>query len=152
MRIYLARHGLAKSKSEDPEQGLSDIGRKDVARVADMLEQTGASVDHLYHSGKARARQTAEILAQSVLWEPELKTAGDLNPMDPVEQWVEKIESFEKDTMLVGHLPFMSKLFSRLVTGSENLDLVQFAPGTVACLERLEKGSWTVVAVTVPQF
>jgi len=152
MRIYLARHGLAKSKSEDPEQGLSDTGRKDVARVADILEQTGASVDHLYHSGKARARQTAEILAQSVLWEPELKTASDLNPMDPVAPWVDKIKSFEKDTMLVGHMPFVGKLFSRLVAGSEDLDLVQFTPGTIACLERIEDGGWMVVSVTIPQF
>jgi phosphohistidine phosphatase len=152
MRIYLVRHGLTKPSSEDPEQGLSDIGRKDVARVSDILEQTGASVDHLYHSGKPRARQTAEILAQSVLWEPQLKTANDLNPMDPVEPWAERIEELEEDTMLVGHLPFMSKLVSRLVTGSEDLDLVQFTPGTVVCLERTEKSGWIVISVTVPQF
>ena len=152
MRIYLARHGLAGSKTEDPEQGLNDTGRKDVSRVADILEQTGAAVDHLYHSGKARARQTAEILAQSVLWEPELKTANDLGPMDPVEPWVDKIESFEEDTMLVGHLPFLSKLASRLVTGSENRELIQFVPGAVACLERTEEGGWIVVSTIIPQF
>jgi phosphohistidine phosphatase len=152
VRIYLVRHGLALSKSEDPEKGLSDTGRKDVARVSDILEQTGAGVDHLYHSGKARARQTAEILAQSVLWDPQLETAGDLNPTDPVEPWIGKIEALDKDTMLVGHMPFMGKLASRLVTGSEDAELIQFTPGTVACLERTEKGGWVILSVTIPQF
>jgi phosphohistidine phosphatase len=152
MRIYLARHGDTKSKQEDPDRSLSETGRKDVSRVADILEQTGAGVDLLYHSGKTRARQTAEILAQSVLWEPELKMAPDLGPLDPVGPWVEKIAALEKDTMLVGHLPFLGKLASRLITGSEDAGVIRFTAGAVACLERTEDGGWTVLAVTVPQF
>ena len=152
MRIYLARHGLAKSVTEDQDRSLSDTGRKDVARVADILEQTGAGVDHMYHSGIPRARQTAEILAQSVLWESQLHTSTELDPSSSVEPWVKKIEEFEKDTMLVGHLPFMGKLASRLVTGAEDADVIHFSPGTVACLELGPDGRWTIVAVVIPQF
>lgn len=152
MRVYLVRHGEAKPKTEDPERGLSERGRKDAARVADILEQTGAGVDHLYHSGKARARQTAEILAQSVLWDPQLKTADDLGPNDPVQPWVDRLASAEADTMLVGHMPFMGRLASRLVTGAEDRDLVRFTAGAVACIERTDSGGWVLVAVTIPQF
>ena len=85
MRIYLARHGDALSKQQNPERPLSEKGRKQVSHVADVLKQIGASVDRMVHSGKPRALQTAEILAQSVMREPELESAGDMNPMDPVE-------------------------------------------------------------------
>jgi len=50
-----------------------------------------------------------------------------------------------EDTIIAGHLPFMSKLASRLVTGNEDETVVHFKPGSVACLERGENGDgWTV--------
>lgn len=33
-RLYLLRHGEAKSKDEDPERGLTDARRADVTRMA----------------------------------------------------------------------------------------------------------------------
>ena len=52
--------------------------------------------------------------------------------------------------MLVGHLPFLSKLASRLVTGSEDTAVVSFRAGTAVCLERSEEGQWQVAAVVPP--
>jgi len=150
MRIYLARHGDALSKQEDPDRPLSEKGRKQVAHVADLLEQTGASVDRMVHSGKPRALQTAEILAQSVMWDAELEAAGDMDPMDPVEPWVARLSKLDEDTMLVGHLPFLAKLVSRLVAGVEDARLVSFAAGTVVCLEQSEDGGWQIAAVVPP--
>ncbi len=50
-----------------------------------------------------------------------------------------------EDTILVGHLPLMSKLTSRLVAGDEEETVVHFKPGAVACLERGKNGGgWTV--------
>jgi phosphohistidine phosphatase SixA len=46
--------------------------------------------------------------------------------------------------MVVGHLPLLGKLVSRLVTGSKEPALVTFVPGAVVCLERSESGSWAV--------
>lgn len=150
MRIYLARHGHALSTKEDPNRSLSDTGRKEVSHVADVLEQVGAGVDRLIHSGKPRATQTAEILAQSVMWEVEMETAADMNPSDPVEPWVDKIEEMTEDTMLVGHLPFLSRLASRLVTGSEDPEVARFYSGSVVCLEQSEEGKWAVVTMIRP--
>jgi phosphohistidine phosphatase len=150
MRLYLARHGDALSKDQDPERPLSETGRKQVAHVADVLEQIGAGVDRVVHSGKPRAQQSAEILAQSVMWEPELESIADMNPGDPVEPWVERVASLDTDTMLVGHLPFLAKLASRLVTGNEDAGVVSFPAGTVVCLERSADGDWQVAAVVPP--
>ncbi len=55
------------------------------------------------------------------------------------------IDGWTEDTIIVGHLPFMSTLASRLVTGDEDETVVHFKPGSVACIERGENGDgWTV--------
>jgi phosphohistidine phosphatase len=150
MRLYLTRHGDALPKEQDPNRPLSEAGRKQVSHVGDLLEQIGAGVDRMIHSGKPRALQTAEILAQSVMWEPELESADDMNPNDPVEPWVDRLSDLAADTMLVGHLPFLAKLVSRLVTGAEGTALVSFRSGAVVCLERSEEGIWQIAAVVPP--
>jgi phosphohistidine phosphatase len=147
MRVYLARHGEALSVQQDPDRSLSDNGRKQVSHVADILEQIGASVGSTIHSGKPRALQTAEILAQTVMREAELEAASDMNPTDPVEPWVERLATLERDTMLVGHLPFLSNLATRLVTGGDTIPVVSFPAGTVVCLERSNSGRWHIAAV-----
>jgi len=45
--------------------------------------------------------------------------------------------------MVVSHLPLVGKLVARLVTGSEDRNIVHFQPGTVACLQRVGEG-WTI--------
>ena len=42
-----------------------------------------------------------------------------------------------RDLMLVGHLPFMNDLASRLVCGDASADAFVFTPGTAVCLERV---------------
>ena len=66
MRLYLVQHGEALPKQVDPERPLSERGRSDVARVADFLKGAGIRVTRVAHSGKTRARQTAELLASFV--------------------------------------------------------------------------------------
>ena len=46
--------------------------------------------------------------------------------------------------MLVGHLPFMAKLVSMLVTGKEQPIIVNYQPGTVVCVARDDEGCWQV--------
>jgi len=150
MRIYLARHGEALTAQRDPERSLSENGRKQVSCVADILEQIGASVDCMIHSGKTRALQTAEILAQSVMRKVELEASSELNPTDPVEPWVDRLSALDQDTMLVGHLPFLGNLATRLVTGGDTTPVVSFPAGTVVCLERSDGGGWHVAAMVAP--
>ena len=73
------------------------------------------------------------------------EAASGLAPNDSTDEVFEAIDGWTEDTIVVGHLPFMSKLVSRLVTGNENETVVHFKPGSMACLERGENGSgWTV--------
>ena len=50
------------------------------------------------------------------------------------------VNGWTEDTMLVGHLPHLSRLAGLLLTGDANETIVYFQPGTVLCLERSENG------------
>jgi phosphohistidine phosphatase len=66
MQLYLVQHGKAKPEEEDAERRLTENGIRDVQRVDDFLRGTGVSVDAISHSGKPRAQQSAELLANTV--------------------------------------------------------------------------------------
>ena len=62
MRLYLARHGEAKSKLEDANRPLTLRGKKEVEKVAKYLaENKDIHLEVIMHSRKLRAKQTAEI-------------------------------------------------------------------------------------------
>lgn len=146
MHVYLVQHGGAVPKDENPERPLSDQGREDVKRVASFLARSRIAARRVIHSGKMRALETALLLAD-VLGDSNLveENADQLAPDAPVEPLVATINGWTEDTIVVGHLPFMSKLTSKLVTGNEDETVVHFTPGAVACLERGENGDgWTV--------
>ena len=146
MHIYLVQHGAAVPKDENEERPLSDQGRDDVNKVASFLARSGVSVPRVIHSGKLRAMETALLLSGvigpgNVVEEAETGLA----PNDSTDLFFAAIEEWTDDSIIVGHLPFMAKLASRLVTGNEDETVVHFKPGSVACLERGENGGgWTV--------
>ena len=52
--------------------------------------------------------------------------------------------------MLVGHLPYMDKLLSYLIYGTETKILVEFQASGMVCLTRDEEGLWTLRWMVVP--
>src|SRR4029077_15574356 len=66
MLVYLVQHAEAKSESEDPERHLTEEGEGNAQRVAEFLHPLHLQVDAIWHSGKPRAHQTAEILARAI--------------------------------------------------------------------------------------
>ncbi|UCE84916.1 MAG: phosphohistidine phosphatase SixA [Deltaproteobacteria bacterium] len=150
MRLYLVQHGHALAKEVDPDRPLSDAGRGDVERLAAFLARSGLRVETVVHSGKTRARQTAEILAAAVC-EASPESRADLGPNDPVGPVAEAAETWTADAMLVGHLPFMARLASHLVGAREDRGAVAFQPGGVACLERAGDGTWAIAWMLRPE-
>ena len=149
MRLYLVRHGDALSAAEDPERPLSPRGRDDARRMAEALGRAGVRVREIRHSGKARAARTAEILAKHVgLAEP--VAAPGLAPNAPVEPLVDEIETRTADLMIVGHLPFLALLASRLLAGDTVVVLVEFESAAASCLERDLRGVWSLVWLLPP--
>jgi len=151
MAIFLVQHGKSLPKDQDPEQGLSPRGREDVERIAAMARGYGVQVGSIVHSGKKRARETAEIFAVA------LKPAGDvaeregLKPLDHVAAFAEGLDVHSR-LMIVGHLPFMERLTSFLVTGDMEPPVLKFQNGGIVCLDQGPEGKgWIIKWTLMPE-
>lgn len=151
MALYLVQHGLSLPRDVDPEQGLSDAGKIEMQRVAVKARELGINVSRIIHSGKTRARQTAETFAA-------LLTPGripieepGLNPMDDVTAFAGKLRT-DEDLMVVGHLPFLERLAAHLVTGSADRAVIRFRNAGVVCMEFLkDQHSWVILWSFTPE-
>ncbi len=143
MKIYLARHGEANSADIDPEKGLSDKGKTDITRIAEMIRHLDIVVTEIYHSGKARAEQTASILSQTIQAANGISKKQGLEPNDPIEPVADELRTLVENIMIVGHLPFMAKLASLLISQDDHKSLFDWQPGSIACIEQ-EKGKFTL--------
>lgn len=144
MKLYLVQHGEATAKDIDPQRPLTERGKADVGRVAAALAQAGVGVGRVVHSGKTRAQQTAEILAGEIAPGIEAGVSDRINPLDDPSALDLTAVTEGDDTMLVGHLPYMARLVSYLVTGDSENALLGYQPGSVVCLESNEDGSWQI--------
>jgi len=150
MRLYLVQHGEATSKETDPDRPLTKKGRKDVSQMAKFLKKAGIRVIATWHSEKLRAIQTAQILGEAI--SVEIVKQEGLAPDDPVDKWLEELNTRVKDVMMVGHLPFLERLASLLLAGDESSQIVAFKPGAVACLKREDAGEkWSLVWMVPPE-
>jgi phosphohistidine phosphatase len=149
MSLYLVQHGKNLAKDKDPEKGLSPEGKKDVEQVAGILSSHGIPVSAIWHSGLKRAHQTADIIASYLGGGIEVLEKGGLTPLDDVTQIN---PNSEKNIMLVGHLPFLEKLVSWLLTGSpDRSPLVKFKNGGIVAMDKdMESNSWCIKWILFP--
>jgi len=144
MKLYLVQHGEACAKDVDPERPLTDQGNADTDRLAAFLKQAGIQVERVIHSGKLRAAQTAEYLAKAIAPGVEPESSGIINPNDDPGAFDWQSDSWDRDTLVVGHLPFMAKLVSHLVIEEENRPIIAWQPGSIVCLERENSTHWQI--------
>ena len=119
MKLYLVQHARAASKDVDPERPLTEAGKQDIQNVSTFIKPLNLSVDCLWHSGKKRAEQTAGILSEVIEIRKETTAHEGLAPNDDITAIRNEIISRRQDIMIVGHLPFVAKLASLLLTDSE---------------------------------
>lgn len=150
MRIYLVQHGQAKSEDVDPDRHLTEKGQNDLKKISSFLKQFGLSVDTIWHSGKTRSAQTADILASGVVVNQAIIQHDGLAPNDAIGPVKEELIEANEDLMIVGHLPFLSKLVSELVTGNELADIVAFQPGGIVCVEQTDSEAWRIYWMVIP--
>ena len=144
MKLYLVQHGEACTEEIDPERPLNEQGRADVERLAAFLKQADVQVERVIHSGKLRAQQTAERLAQAIAADAEPETSGLINPNDNPKAFDWQSESWDRNTLIVGHLPFLAKLVSHLLINDDSRLLTAYRPGSIVCLEHTDEGSWLI--------
>lgn len=150
MRLYLVQHGEAVAEDVDPARPLSTTGAAEVRAMASFLAAHQFSVDTVMHSGKLRAEQTAMLLAEHLVAGGRAEAVSGLGPNDPVGPMAAQTDTWSQDRMIVGHLPFVAKLVSSLVSAQESQNIVAFEPGSVVCLERDPAGRWAVAWMLRP--
>ena len=105
----------------------------------------------IYHSGKTRAAQTAQIFADYLKPGKGPSQTDSLAPMDDPETWAKRIAGMDEDVMLAGHLPYLARLAGLLLCGDKEKTCVDFKMGGLVCLKRLDDGRWAVEWMIVPE-
>jgi phosphohistidine phosphatase len=147
--FYLVRHGEAVSQGADSQRSLTARGRDAVNRVAQVAAQRNILIAEIVHSGILRAKETAEIFADYLSPASGMREIKGLWPEDDPIFGKAELETAPNPLMLVGHLPYMSRLVGLLVAGDPERNVVQFAPATVVCCSR-ENSLWKVSWVLTP--
>ena len=143
MRCYLVRHGEAVLAHIDPHRPLSARGRAEVAELAQLAVSREVLVTEVVHSGILRAQQTAEILADYLKPTAGLRPTAGLLPEDDPESVKTEVESAAQPILLVGHLPFMSRLAGLLLRGEKARSMPEFSPATMLCCVKIGD-SWQI--------
>lgn len=151
--LYLVQHGKAYPESADPERRLTPEGVEETRRVGRLLRRAGVRVVEIVHSGKARARQTAEILAE-YLSPSAVREAEGLSPNDDPGTWAAHLQTARDPLMIVGHLPHLARLATLLLTGKAEPPIVSFKYSGVLGLDRVEGegGGWRIAFFITPDF
>ncbi|HOT45370.1 MAG TPA: phosphohistidine phosphatase SixA [Spirochaetota bacterium] len=151
MALFLVQHGKAAPAEIDPERGLTTEGRAEVDRIASVAEGYGVRVGAIVHSGKKRARETAEIFCEKLGAGISICAAAGMDPNDDVAAFAGRVSAAD-NMMLVGHLPFMEKLASFLITGSPDRPVFKFQNGGIVCLDiHPAAGTWVIVWALMPR-
>jgi phosphohistidine phosphatase len=142
MKLYLVQHGEAENKETNSERPLTEKGHNDIRKLSQFLNQSDIQLDQVIHSGKLRAKETAEYFVKMLTNPSSSIENSNINPNDSLEPLIAEIQSWSNDTLIVGHLPYLAKLVSYLTTGNDSSLTASFQPGTAICLQRDEDMKW----------
>lgn len=118
--IYLVHHADAVGPHVDPQRPLSIGGRTHVDGLAAQAAARGVKPAAIWHSGKLRARQTAEAFWRACNPAAEFAAIRGLQPTDP-PTWVrDRLIGETRDVMLVGHMPSLPDIHHLLIGGEGN--------------------------------
>lgn len=151
MLLFLVQHAEAKREEEDPQRGLTEKGFQDIEMVASFVEKAGIKVSRIFHSGKKRALQTAEVFERHLNPERGVSQSEGLSPMDDPFMWFKRIMDMDEDIMLVGHLPHLGRLSDLLLYGDTDKGIIDFKMGGIVCLKRFEDGHWAIEWMIIPE-
>jgi phosphohistidine phosphatase len=150
MALYLVQHGKSLPKDQDPDQGLSEAGAAETQRIAKQAHDNGVTVSQIRHSSKTRARQTAEIFGRALKPQNEILEVSGIKPLDDVAAYASNLDP-DENVMLVGHLPFMERMTSYLITGSIDQPVFKFQNSGIVCLDKdPETQSWVIRWTLMP--
>jgi phosphohistidine phosphatase len=112
--IVLVHHGDAVPGHVDATRPLSSAGRAACERLARAAASRGVRPDAIWHSGKLRARQTADLFRQACNPLAPCTAVRGLHPGDPPAWMRDQLAGETRHIMIVGHMPHLPSLLSLL--------------------------------------
>ncbi len=133
------RHGIAVVRGapgirSDRARHLTQKGIKRMEKAAKGLAALKISFDHILTSPLVRARQTAEVVAETLNMADRLKEIPELAPDGAVECLLDSLTPFRSDEhlLLVGHEPLLSETASFLLSKDKQIELLLKKAGICA--------------------
>jgi phosphohistidine phosphatase len=130
MKIYLVRHGIASERIggavlNDSMRPLTDEGRLECRTVSHAMKKLGVKPSFFVSSPLVRARQTAEIFADVLASEADVRICDALAPGGApaaVYKFLRELGNFQ-EVMLFGHEPDIGMLAATLLNAENELQL-----------------------------
>jgi len=143
LRLYLVHHGEALGPDVDHLRPLSDAGRAATERVAAEAAARGVRPAVVWHSGKLRAKQTAEIFWRACNALAQFSASRDLQPDDAAGRMRDRLRHEDRDLLVIGHFPHLRALLA-LLQGAPEATLARFPLHGVVALRTDDNGdTWT---------
>jgi phosphohistidine phosphatase len=139
--LYLVHHGDAVGPDTDPARPLSTRGRVEVDMLAQKAAERGVKPVVIWHSGKLRARQTAEAFWRRCNPLSALSVTRGLQPSDPTSWIADAVAGETRDILLAGHFPHLPQLLGHLLTGNPKAAPANFPLNGMVALEEID-GRW----------
>jgi len=136
--LYLVHHGDAVGPDVDARRPLSPAGVAGVEQIAAQAAANGARPQVVWHSGKLRAKQTAEAVWRACNALAQFSASRDLQPDDPPQWFRDRLRGESRDIAIAGHFPHLPRLLALLVSGGEAG--TDFPPHGVVALETHDDG------------
>src|SRR5258708_38444872 len=142
MNLFILRPGLAGEPGDpayksDSERPLTAKGCRKLRDVTDAMKALELDFDLILSSPYARAKQTAEVVAEAFGAEKKLELSDSLTPGGSARELIELLKRrtpAPQNVLLVGHEPNLSSLISLLVSGSSGFHVALKKAG-LCCLE-----------------
>lgn len=139
--IVLAHHAQAVGPEVDAMRPLSSVGLAVAARVAGVAAAHGVTPDVIWHSGKLRARQTADAYWKACNPFASIAAVRGLLPDDPPAWIRDQLAGDTRTIVVTGHMPHLSRLLGLMLSGVDDGTRADFPlHGCVALVE--EAGHW----------
>ncbi|MGA2240823.1 MAG: phosphohistidine phosphatase SixA [Verrucomicrobiota bacterium] len=129
MNLYLLRHGIAVEPGtpgyeKDSERPLTSEGKSRLRQTAAAMKKMDLRFDLILSSPFLRAKQTAEIIAESLKLKKQPGFSDTLTPDGNPKALVRQLNELKpapEDVLLVGHEPYLSRLLALLTTGETGM-------------------------------
>lgn len=112
--IWIVHHADAVPADVEPQRPLTSAGLEHARQLAARARDRGVKPDVVWHSGKLRARQTAEEFWRACNPLASFSATRGLQPGDPPE-WIRDVLLGERrEVLLVGHMPNVARVLDVL--------------------------------------